>query len=187
MDFFARCDLEGNEGPSTLQVLVHSETQVGEISRDRFVARSVIATNDEVRSLARARDPSADRPRCREVDAPEGDVDWEISLAVSATDVQANLEEMADVGVLRTAASQSSGQCQKSAMGEVFCCSSPYGVAVKDNLGNVRCARGQCVRTPMGQWQCARAAGGWAELDARDEPVCEQGCYAPTSTQCRRM
>lgn len=198
IDHFERCETTAS-GPKTalagkgLQLLIHSEAPQNRISRDRFVAQTVRAALREIEALAtkgKSTEKGTGQPRleCREIEAPVGDVDFEIAIAVkgetatvSVTDV--NKRNLASP----TAARHSANRCIRDTMGTLYCAVSAEGTAVKTNLGQVVCGRGQCVRSSMGDWRCARAAGGWAELDPSGHPNCERGCYSPSTGQCQRM
>jgi hypothetical protein len=92
-------------------------------------------------------------------------------------------------------------RCLKDAMGQTFCARTERGVAVKSGLGEIVCARGDCVQEEGGtewsrgdcvqeeggtEWYCSRTGAGWARLGP-DGPECEEGCYTPTETECKRM
>jgi hypothetical protein len=196
IDYFALCESASAESGATsessrVQLLVHSEALQDHISRDRFVALSTLTMAREVDALIAdgagvesGGSPSA----CLELPAPEGDVDYVLSMEVHPDAVDVELEKVAKSSVTRpVAARQGSSQCATDSVGRMHCAQAPEGTAVRTNLGGVVCSRGACVREAIGDWRCSRTSGGWAELDMRGRPSCERGCYAPTSTQCRVM
>jgi len=198
IDSFQSCRVPASAGPH--EVLLHSEASSREISRDRFVARTVVAARREAAKLANAHRSAIDEAVlgeasaagsdfvCQEIAAPEGDVDWEISLVVGESDVTVSSVDVAHERLGAPVSNRSvSGHCAQDGMRTTFCASAQNGTALRNTRGQVVCARGQCVKASMGEWSCARATGGWAELDYSGRPTCEQGCYAPTSTQCQRM
>jgi len=78
-------------------------------------------------------------------------------------------------------------RCLKDAMGQTFCARTERGVAVKSGLGEIVCARGDCIQEENGtEWYCSRTGAGWARLGP-DGPECQEGCYSPTETECKRM
>jgi hypothetical protein len=124
-----------------------------------------------------------------EVEAPEGDVDYEVELTFAGGDASPAVEvvDVRERNLLAPVAySSGSDRCMSDVMGKMSCAAAPSGVAVQSTLGRIVCARGQCAQERGGTWRCSRAAGGWAEL-AHDGVRCQQGCYSPTSGQCRRL
>jgi hypothetical protein len=186
---FQRCQLDGRE----LQFLVHAWADAAKVDRARLVAESARAATVEISRLHAA--DSSGTLECREIDAPVGDVDYEIEIEVSAGSVEvASVDVNERSAVVQTSyqarrrraqgAEAPPGPCASTTMGRVFCAHAPDGVAVTTTMGEVVCARGQCVREASGTWNCSRASGGWAELTVTG-PECEQGCYQPTQRQCR--
>lgn len=76
-------------------------------------------------------------------------------------------------------------KCLRDSMGQSFCAKWPRGVAVKNTLGEVLCAPGDCVLmedlNPV--WQCSSVSGGWARM-LISGPKCEGGCVTPRVTDC---
>jgi hypothetical protein len=197
INYFAVCGpalAEASES-SRVELLVHSEALQGDISRDRFVALSTLTMVNEVDELVANRagaESGASRTECVELPAPEGDVDYELSMDVLPDSVAVEIKEVAKSTVANTvtkpvAGRQAAQHCANDSVGRLHCAQAPEGTAVRTNLGGVVCARGACAREAIGDWRCSRTSGGWAELDYSGRPSCERGCYAPTSTQCRVM
>ena len=81
-------------------------------------------------------------------------------------------------------------RCAADALGRPACARDPRGVAVKGDLGEVRCAPGACVRAESPQpttwddeWMCSGVAGGAATL-TESGPRCDGGCRPPRATDC---
>ena len=137
--------------------------------------------------------------RCREVEAPIGDVDHEIDVRVTANGVEVASVDVAARNATRAASyhtrqlrrnsplsEPAPGSCASTVMGQTFCAHSPQGVAVTTTMGEVVCARGDCARQSNGRWYCARRAGGQAQITPTG-PACDGGCYAPSAQQCRMV
>jgi hypothetical protein len=192
LDQFEACG--PRDGAATLQVLTHGEAPVAEIDRERFVAAVSRA------SWVRINELSAVPPlRCREVEAPIGDVDHEIDVRVTANGVEVASVDVAARNATRAASyhtrqlrrnsplsEPAPGSCASTVMGQTFCAHSPQGVAVTTTMGEVVCARGDCARQSNGRWYCARRAGGQAQITPTG-PACDGGCYAPSAQQCRMV
>jgi hypothetical protein len=187
LDRFEACG--PGDGTTTLQVLVHGEAPKGDLDRERFAASVARASGLEIEKAS----PGA---VCREIAAPDGDVDREIRVRVSAAGVEVATVELPDATldvnyhmrqVRRNATAEAPpGRCDSTAMGQTYCAQAPQGVAVRTTMGEVVCARGDCVRETNGDWHCARQSGGQAVFTPSG-PACDGGCYAPTARQCRRV
>ena len=84
--------------------------------------------------------------------------------------------------------SQAEGaRCLKDSLGKTYCAQNPSGVAVRSGLGEIVCARGQCVQEEHNtEWRCSRKPGGWARM-GYDGPECEHECYDPSERECQQM
>ncbi len=161
IDHFQTCTAVGSgEKGRALQLLVHAEAAASQISRDRFVASATRAAVREIDGLAAKRNVGKPDvpPVCREVGAPQGDVDYELKILVRPGAVDVHVTDVSARILAKVAARHGADEC------------------VTDSMGTLYCARGQ-----------GGTAGGWAEISAGGAPECEYGCYTPTSTQCRRI
>ncbi len=188
LDRFERCERPGTgeHPPTSVQILLHAEAPAATATAE-LDSRSARIARGELARLVDATDPA--ELRCVEIEAPEGDVDYEVDVRFSVGDASPAVE-VVDVRErnLLAAVAYSSGtdRCMTNVMGKMSCSAAANGVAVQSTLGRIVCARGQCAQERGGTWRCSRAAGGWAEL-AHDGVRCQQGCYSPTSGQCRRF
>ncbi len=90
--------------------------------------------------------------------------------------------------ILSTPAAALQGRCIKDPMGRVSCAQWENGVAVLNGLGEVVCAKGQCVRASDTdpEWYCSSVPGGSAKATITG-PECEGGCESPRSDNCKPM
>lgn len=180
---FARCEVPATEDGAARQVEImhHTEGKASETSGEQLVSVSTTSVHAEA---ARLVGDTSGAVTCASIEAPDGDVDHEVMVVVDGDETRVEVIDVAARNDLAMV-SDGTGRCQKTSMGHTYCATGAYGVAVVTTLGQVACARGQCVRH-RSEWKCARRAGGWAELTPNG-PQCEHGCYAPTQRQCRRV
>ena len=188
LDRFERCERPGaDERPAaSIQMLLHAEAPAATAAAELDSRSTRVARGELARRIDAA---DASELRCVEIEAPQGDVDYEIDVTFSGSDANPAVE-VVDVrkrNLLATVAySSGSDRCMTDVMRKMSCSAAANGVAVQSTLGRIVCARGQCAQERGGTWRCSRAAGGWAEL-AHDGVRCQNGCYSPTSGQCRRL
>jgi len=189
-----RVEIEGGGELQTFEILLSAEGHRELMSPAEFEARSARAALDKASELAsqlpevKAIGPMSTTVVCREIAAPDGDVDYELEIVWGEHGPEVAMVDIAHQNLAMPTANRPQS-CQRTVMGDTFCASAPDGVAVVSGMGRVVCARGQCTRGQPNNpdsWQCARAAGGWVETTTRGVR-CEGGCYSPTTTQCRRM
>jgi len=176
---FERCELPGDR---VIQVFTYGEAPLAATPRDRFVAATARASLAEI---ARVADVPAAEVACHPIEAPAGDVEWEIDVRFSAKGIET---KSVDVTQRNAALATSSGaqRCVQLVSEKVFCATAPQGSAVSTTMGRAVCARGACAQDRHGKWHCSRRAGGSAVLGPHGVQ-CEQGCYAPSSNQCRQV
>jgi hypothetical protein len=187
LDRFERCEQPGTDErpPVNVEILLHADAPTATDASD-LESQSARATRAR---LASAIDADAGKLRCVELEAPSGDVDYEVTVTFAGVDARPKVElvDVLERNLLAPVAySSGTDRCMADVMGKTSCAAAANGVAVQSTLGRIVCARGQCSQERGGRWRCSRAAGGWAEL-AHDGVRCQQGCYSPTSGQCHRL
>jgi hypothetical protein len=178
---FERCLAE--DGKTERDFLVHAAAPSEAMSADDFLEAAQRAAFAEQCGLL------ASEPRlttCREIGSPRRDVDFEVGLDWTDGAFRSRVVEVARAGGLVPTASEGGQRCAEDSQRRVHCAHAPSGTAVVGTLGQVVCARGQCARTPRGDWRCSRAAGGWAEPSGRGVD-CELGCYSPSANECTAL
>jgi len=80
--------------------------------------------------------------------------------------------------------------CVSDTLGRTSCARDERGVAVAVELGDVRCAAGECIRADSaeatdwdGEWICSDVPGGTVHLTP-DGPRCDGTCRPPRATEC---
>ena len=171
----------------SLELLTHVQGQGA--SPERLAAVADRAASEQALALVRESHPVGElfsRAVCRETQAPDGDVEYELSIRLEGDRTEISVVDVE----ARSAALPASGggsRCQTDRVQGTYCARSPQGTAVVNPLGAIACARGECVFDDRRRrWACSRRAGGWARMGTR-AAECELGCYQPTTSQCRRM
>ncbi len=193
IDQFAACDVKPPQAPESgrsVQLFLHCEAPPGELEPDEFARVTEEVWRRSIAGLLvvpeAGTDVNSGALRCRPIDGPSGDVDYEVNAVVDrevASSVEI-LEVRSELPLVEVSGS-GGGRCARDSMQNVYCAHSQHGVAVRTSYGGVACARGNCVMRGT-NWFCSRAAGGWAEMTPQG-PQCERGCYSPSVNQCRRV
>ena len=76
--------------------------------------------------------------------------------------------------------------CQTDAIGNIYCAPS-NGTAIKDTLGEIVCAPGQCVNKIEGGHLCSNQQGGSVVIDQLSQIKCYGTCIEPTHRICQKM
>jgi hypothetical protein len=190
---FARCEVPATEGGEArhVEIMYHAEGKPAETSGEQLASTSTTRVHEEATRLlgdvpGRSSEQAPAALSCDSIAAPDGDVDHELMMVVEGGETRVEVIDVRSRNDLAMVSdSDGTARCERDAMGQTFCATGAYGVAVVTTLGRIACARGQCVRH-RSEWHCSRRAGGWAELTPRG-PQCEHGCYSPTERQCNRV
>ena len=77
--------------------------------------------------------------------------------------------------------------CQSDSMGNTLC-APPNGTAIKNIIGQILCAPGQCIRTISGDYECSSVQGGAAVENIIHQVKCYGGeCIEPTQQMCQKL
>jgi hypothetical protein len=87
---------------------------------------------------------------------------------------------------LLLAAGPASANCVTDNIGRVWCSMYSNGGAMKDNIGQVKCGKGQCAKDSIGQVKCARDEGGGAATNNIGQVKCSGGCENGTKSYCKQ-
>jgi len=88
------------------------------------------------------------------------------------------------IGVLSFIHNTANAECAVDSVGTVYCSKYPTGGAITDNIGTVKCGKGQCRRDIIGSVKCSRIEGGGAAVDSIGTVKCLGGCESGKSSMC---